>query len=161
MDDSGNPLDYDLTNNRGNFAFEELEYSDYQLYVEKVGVQCDPIPVSLSEDNPNMTVELIMPNGEVMVGLDEQPEISAIGKLYPNPAKQQLNFEVAVKENLNLKAAIYSSMGKLIRSSEKQLHAGSNQLQFNIKELPQGIYYLIITDRKSKSNSMNRKFIKQ
>ncbi|MCF8302361.1 MAG: PKD domain-containing protein [Bacteroidales bacterium] len=158
MDNSGNPLDYDLTDSEGNFAFEELEYGDYLLYVEKVGVQCDPIPVSLSEDNPNVTIELIMQNGQIMVGLDEQPEFSAMGNLYPNPAKQQLNFEVDVKENINIKAAIYSSMGKLMFSSDKQLQAGSNQLQFNIKELPQGIYNLIITD--SKGNSMNRKFVK-
>ncbi len=62
-------------------------------------------------------------------------------RLYPNPAQENIFLEVVLsgeKTPFN----IYNAEGRLIRSELRSVVKGKNLLEFNIADLPKGIYYL-------------------
>jgi len=88
------------------------------------------------------------------VGLNDLPQITKI-KLFPNPANNELFFELNSPINENTILSIYSHFGQLIN----QINLGLNQTNaIDISNLPTGLYYLNLS---SDNRSYGGSFIKQ
>ena len=94
----------------------------------------------------------------IAAGLDDMSlsisdlEMNKLVNLYPNPAKEFLNYSLPLDFNLN-KITIYDPLGKVI----KQLEVPSNS-RINISELERGIYFI---NFKGDKNSTTKRFIKE
>jgi uncharacterized repeat protein (TIGR03803 family) len=66
---------------------------------------------------------------------------NSITRLYPNPANEKIFLEVVLSGE-KTQFYIYSAEGRLIRSEQRSVVTGKNLLEFNIADLPSGIYYL-------------------
>ena len=64
---------------------------------------------------------------------------TAKGKWYPNPAKDEVNYEIQLSDEQSGQIVIIDLMGKEHASSP--LNRGSNKLSFDVKMLPNGIYF--------------------
>jgi len=69
-------------------------------------------------------------------------------KVYPNPTKEFLN--IKSQNNLNLNYTLFDAFGRLVKG-------GKLDSQIDLRELPQGVYYLSI---KNKDIDVNKKIIK-
>jgi subtilisin family serine protease len=77
---------------------------------------------------------------------------SDVVKLYPNPAKDYISYNLPL--NFNLKqVTIYDTLGKVIKQLD---NSTSNEI--NISELERGLYFI---DFKGVKNSVTKKFIKE
>ncbi|WP_396186055.1 S8 family serine peptidase [Flavobacterium sp.] len=77
---------------------------------------------------------------------------SDVVKLYPNPAKDYISYNLPL--NFNLKqVTIYDTLGKVIKQLD---NSTSNEI--NISELERGVYFI---DFKGVKNSVTKKFIKE
>lgn len=83
-------------------------------------------------------------------GLNEFDHHSTLS-VYPNPAQGILNIQMSVRGSKTIELSDVT--GRIIRS----ISVDSNQCKLDVKELPQGIYYLKIS---SKNSTETRKVIK-
>jgi hypothetical protein len=68
------------------------------------------------------------------------PGSKAIFTVWPNPVLEKVNISVPATAADNVKILIYDSKGKLVQSQQKRIGIGNNQLQVDMKSLPQGNY---------------------
>jgi hypothetical protein len=66
---------------------------------------------------------------------------NTITRLYPNPANQNIFLEVVLSGE-KTQFYIYNAEGRLMRSEQRSVVKGKNLLEFDIANLPKGIYYL-------------------
>jgi serine protease AprX len=94
----------------------------------------------------------------IAAGLDDMSlsisdlEMNKLVNLYPNPAKEFLNYSLPLDFNLN-KVTISDSLGKVIKQFEVP-----NDNRINISELETGMYFI---NFKGDKNSTTKKFIKE
>ncbi len=69
-------------------------------------------------------------------------------KLFPVPAKDQLNIEYFSDENENIFIELIHVNGAVIYSEMKNTWEGKNILQIGLHDLPEGLYYIKLTDNK-------------
>ncbi|MBK7872748.1 MAG: PKD domain-containing protein [Saprospiraceae bacterium] len=79
-------------------------------------------------------------------------------KLYPNPAKDQLNLEFNLPQSGDYQLNIFSLEGKLLQSRNESAASGKNITQVQIGDLPTGVYFLRI---QSNEHIKTLKFVKQ
>jgi hypothetical protein len=80
----------------------------------------------------------------VCSGLDEH-DASAQIKVYPNPAKGKLNFELPASGG-KMEILIYNAQG--IMKNELSIPSGENSAILNVSAFNQGLYYFILKDKK-------------
>ncbi|MEL6987773.1 MAG: T9SS type A sorting domain-containing protein, partial [Bacteroidota bacterium] len=78
-------------------------------------------------------------------------------KIYPNPVRDQLGFNItSLKDNI-ANFQIIDAMGKEMINTERALYEGENLLSFDTEYLPAGNYYIHYSDGEQ---SIIEKFIK-
>jgi len=95
--------------------------------------------VSLSVSNC-FGSDSIIKSGFIYIGINLATEESKL-KLYPNPAKEFVNIELAPNQQI-LSVKIYNLMGKLISSNEN-IHQSNYRL--SIRDKAKGIYFIEVT----------------
>ena len=61
----------------------------------------------------------------------------------PNPAVETINLSLTEAGNTQAEIVIYNSIGEKVKSlSGENFPIGTNNIQINIADLPQGIYFL-------------------
>ena len=81
--------------------------------------------------------------------------LTLAGKIYPNPAKDQLQFTFFKQMVEPLTCAIYNSSNK--RMLQKKLDSNDLNQVLDISNLPSGMYFLQVTSEKKQ---VSKKFIK-
>ena len=77
--------------------------------------------------------------------------------IYPYPAKDNLNIHYFTEEQAStMNIFITDILGNTVVKSEQQLNEGENNLQVNVSELPNGIYFL---NADSKGFSQKKKIV--
>ncbi len=66
--------------------------------------------------------------------------------IFPNPSGKQLNCIVSPDQNTTVVASVVDMMGETVMSMGRKLSAGKNNLIFDISDLPQGLYFLVVND---------------
>lgn len=115
--------------------------------------------IALHEDEGMMGQFIVKDNG--MVGINEETETAPEFSLFPNPAKNRLNINFPNFRDGNINnevyyITIYNSAGKTIYMLPKP----DIQNGIDISRLSAGVYFLQLTDQRSKKLS-TVKFIKQ
>lgn len=146
FDTDNNPLTYDLTNDDGQFDFSQLPYGTYIVYTEIVGIETTPITVTLTADNPDENINIVVKNGEALLGVDEPQSayIEKVGKAYPNPAHEQIAVDINMKKSSKLNITLVNSYGQRLMDETKQTNPGINKIKLNTSDLPKGIYFVKI-----------------
>ncbi|MEM9918682.1 MAG: Ig-like domain-containing protein [Bacteroidota bacterium] len=66
-----------------------------------------------------------------------------IQKVFPNPVVNRLNvFASTLETSIELEAAVYNTLGKLVKSVPIQMNMGFNTLTIGVSELPSGTYFI-------------------
>jgi hypothetical protein len=86
-------------------------------------------------------------------GIDEKSLITGI-KLYPNPNDGVFTLQLYSSKEQEISFQMTTSGGNNILDNKESIPAGPYQKNFNLKTLPAGTYYLVISD--SKGRMMNR-----
>lgn len=90
-----------------------------------------------------------------MLYLDcEQEQILGV---YPNPAVHEIAIELNSKENVN--GEIYNVLGERVKSFTA--FSGSNRIEVDIENLPQGIYTIVFYNQETGKPFESKKFVKQ
>lgn len=65
-------------------------------------------------------------------------------QIYPNPVKASVNIDFVLPESLNIQVSLYDTTGKKLEElmGEKHMTGGTHKLNFDLSELPIGIYFL-------------------
>ncbi len=75
--------------------------------------------------------------------------------IYPNPSSSVVNLEIGMANTDNVKINIYSNLGELVYSENKNnLPAGDNTVTFTTDNLPAGLYNVTIS---TKEGTVNQK----
>lgn len=156
--ESMEPIMYTYTDANGYYEFELLAWGTYYVYPEMVGVQSNGFMVVLDENNPDETINIIIENGSALLSVKENSMVSIANELYPNPAKSNLSFTLEAEYLLNATLSVHSIIGQEMILLQKQLSKGTNNIEMNVSNLPESIYYLRIQVGESKP--LMRKFIK-
>lgn len=106
----------------------------------------------------NQLMNIILKAGEYRVYLDEKigdpvvisgiedPELIVNDyKLFPNPTQTDLNISITLTQAQNLEASIYTSEGQLMKSKRMDLGAGKGDIHFDLRDVPEGLYYISIS----------------
>lgn len=112
-------------------------------------------PSHLYTSNGTYTVTLVVTgsNGctdtttsvvQFMVGVQEQAELSSM-TLYPNPANETLNMSINLNAGSDVTVVAYDMSGKVMINENHDMVAGQNNLQYNVTEWSNGIYFFQVT----------------
>lgn len=66
----------------------------------------------------------------------------------PNPTNSNFILEVNTEKNTTISFVLNNSMGQLVYSKSTGVTSGNNKINFEIKDFPQGVYYLSIINEK-------------
>ena len=160
LNQNNEPVFYSKTDDSGNFDFSELDYGTYIVYTEIVGIQTIPFEVTLSEEESNVAVNIIVKNGEAVLGIDDiqSAYIEDINSVFPNPVTTNATIEVNLKENSNVSIEIYNQYGQLVSESHNSLTNGIHEIKLNLQSLHSGMYLMKISG--DDNIGLVRKFVK-
>ncbi len=149
------------TDANGDYAFANLAYDTYKIWVEIAGKTTTPITVTLTSTSGSSNAnDFIVTNNTVVPKTTSVNNNLLVGefKLYPNPVSNVLNIEIKTEENGIYSFNMFNVTGQLISSEQINITAGSNMIKLNTNELSQGTYILRIQD--SNNNSIQKLFVK-
>ena len=158
FNESMEPLMCDFTDPDGTFSFSSLDYGTYYVYPERVGVTTEGFMVTLSEETPGISMNIIIMDGTASLSIRENTPVNIIGNLYPNPARSEITLNLEAGRAVNASISIFNQLGQEMSVQQSTLRKGMNTLSINLGELPENIYYLHI--RTSEGRPLIRSFIK-
>ncbi len=71
---------------------------------------------------------------------------SLISKVYPNPTNDNLTLELSSNENTMIQISLHDALGRQLLTQKQALTEGGQMLTFDLRTLPQGIYWLTLFD---------------
>lgn len=125
----GTPIDWTMSDESGNYVFENVALDSYRIVTETGESQAES-NVILSQDNSVVGADMMLKAENIIEALPTVTKETI--NMYPNPVSDILHLEAAKVDVLR----IYNSLGQLIL--ERELSIGTNEL--NIQHLKQGIY---------------------
>ncbi len=69
-------------------------------------------------------------------------DVITLGEVYPNPVKTRFRIDLETNKNVKVRAKIFNGSGKLMMRDRQKIDAGASQLEYNLSELPAGMYYI-------------------
>ncbi len=89
-------------------------------------------------------------------GLSVAPSVE--GALYPSPATSRIYLNLHADMAQTTDILLLNMNGQVLQEQQTKLNKGLNQLQFNVSQLPDGIYYVGLKD--AKATQQTWKFVK-
>ena len=72
--------------------------------------------------------------------------------IYPNPASQTVNVKFDSDNDDNFNIQIYDMMGKQVYNSNSYFAEGSHEINIDVKDFPNGIYYVISGNKDNRTS---------
>jgi len=69
--------------------------------------------------------------------------VSNATEMYPNPAQQSVNIKFEASKDDNYNINIFDMMGRRVYASNNYFAEGSHEVNVDLKDLPNGIYYVV------------------
>lgn len=157
LDEQNQPLVFDKSNAAGLFDFSSLAYGTYRIWAEMHGITTVPVTVTLSEENPTATLNLKLTGNSISGIGDANSLVKSVGQVYPNPVSSDATIEIVTLKPVTFQTILLDAMGRTIRLSSYSVN-GSEQLQLNTQDLPNGVYTLLLTG--DNGSRIQRKLIK-
>ncbi len=79
------------------------------------------------------------------LGMNEQTRKNIIKNIYPNPATNQVNIDLDIPSNENVKLSLINSIGQEIKHIDLGNTSGTKNITFDVSDLTKGIYFVNIT----------------
>jgi len=79
-------------------------------------------------------------------------------QLHPNPTDGILNVDINLDEDQPITFSVYDLSGRLVYTTSGNAAAGEQSLQYDLKQLPDGVY---LAEMKTNSGNQTMKFVKQ
>jgi hypothetical protein len=113
--------------------------------------------VTPTDDKPeNNVVTNIISNA---IAIRSEPQSGfGIEALYPNPVEDVLNLYLRSDTSGALQVSILNTVGLVVQKTVKNTPKGTDILNLDVTELPEGIYILKLSD--DKNRTVVRKFVK-
>jgi len=147
LDEQGALLSSHYSDDNGNFSFETIENGVYSLTADVPGYKRKNKLIELNDDNPNVSnIEITIENGDINMGV-ENVMVSmnnSLGKLYPNPASDNVKLEIEAVSKGLWSFEIYNTLGKIIQTQTFKLERGNSIVNLNTSTLISGQYILLI-----------------
>jgi hypothetical protein len=70
--------------------------------------------------------------------------------VYPNPASEVLTLAITLKQNEKATMEILNTLGEVVASRSSELNAGQSNVDFNVKELAAGSYFVSVATAEGK-----------
>jgi cyclophilin family peptidyl-prolyl cis-trans isomerase len=86
----------------------------------------------------------------VPTGIDQMAAPSADISIYPNPVTDESVISIRTTTNSTAKVSVYDKLGKKVYDENRSLSNGVNYISLRdiqTADLPQGTYYLVVTDK--------------
>ena len=156
----GSPITYLRTNENGEFDFPELEFGTYIVYTEIVGIETTPATVTLSAESPTAEVNIVVTNGEALLGVGEIASkfIDEVSAVYPNPVTEKSSVNVEMKESGNVQISVTNQYGQVVFATNQDLSTGISKIDLNTNSLSPGLY--IVSVKANDNIATVRKFVK-
>jgi len=138
-DANDEPVDWTLTDENGNYAFENIAIDSYKVVSETAAAEAE-IPVALTVENAVVNANLMLKSTENSTAL-QTPKLDVIN-MYPNPVLDMFTINLKEAQEVN----IYNAMGQI--SMQKHLNSGSNVL--DMSKMSKGVYFVKIGNSKTK-----------
>jgi len=158
--EQGEGITYRKTSESGQFDFSDLDYGTYTVYTEIVGITTEPVQVTLTEEDNEANIYIVVRNGEAVLGVDEVNSLylESFDNIYPNPVVDNATLAFSIKENTDVNINIYNQFGQIVYSSTSKLSTGKQTVNLNISDLSEGIYMISISG--NDNQKLVRKFMK-
>ena len=151
-------LDAFILNPNAGFHFDNLAFGTYYLRPEITNIQSLDVKIILNSANPEVSqLEINLDSNHFFVGVQPPENTIADLSLFPNPATDNIRLKVETISSEILEISIFNATGRMILS-EKVNSTGIISKKYNLTELPEGLYFIMVSDGRS---SQTRKFIKQ
>lgn len=92
----------------------------------------------------NISIDNTFEYSSTVTAILEMDAPFLLTKAYPIPANEQLTIELDVQTSQNITAMIFDGKGRIAVKSEVHLIAGMQKIELDVKDLPQGLYHLIL-----------------
>ena len=163
------PFDYDLKLYRGSTLLATSEQAgttseqiifntstvstSYKAYVYGYNgafssSSCYSLQVSLSAGNWLRTGETDGQVQEIEIPFEF---VNAAFGMFPNPAANQLTVEVPMEADADVQVAILDPSGRVALQQRRLLSKGDNQMQFDVHQLPNGVYFVQVRNGEQSS----------
>lgn len=127
----GTPVAWTISDNYGNYVFENIALDSYKIVTETAETQAEST-VNLTAENTVVGADMVLKVQEV---IDVLPETKTEAyTLYPNPVADKLFINTTRINTVR----IYNSLGQL--KLEQRLTVGKNEL--DVHHLNQGVYFV-------------------
>jgi len=147
FDVDGNLVNFTFTDADGNYAFEELNFGEYQVHIEIVGIEAIAAPADINTDTPNVIVDFEVANGTVEaagnVGINEL--IVNTLQAYPNPTSNACQIQLFSNLNTEASVQVYNAIGKLISREQSYIQMGNNTINLHTQAWAKGVYQVHIS----------------
>ena len=88
---------------------------------------------------------------------EAETSLVQLGKTYPIPAVNQINFEFESEQSFNSNMQIFNAEGRLMKQQSINVDQGFNQVQMDVNQLPSGMYFMNIET--NNQTTIKRKFL--
>ncbi|MDP4282623.1 MAG: PKD domain-containing protein [Bacteroidota bacterium] len=159
LNTSGEPIGYAVSGSDGIFSFPKIALGSYELYPEYMGKTAVSANITLDGNNSSSDIEFVIKGDKIQLGVNNQlsGDISYITQVYPNPAKDKAYLIIKSRKNIEISLSVFSLEGTIIKENKVNLRQGENILSWDTSLLPEGVYFVKITD--GSGVSVARKFI--
>jgi len=141
-DENLNFLGHRLTNNMGEFLFENLSFGDYVLYPQVIGLTTIPISISITENQSQYTgIEVSIKDGFIASYINESIVKANSFMLYPNPNAGLLNIAFEVYKAVQVKTRIFDLSGRLVYEYSSKTNIGMNKQEINTVNWKNAYYF--------------------
>lgn len=159
FDSNENFINYSVSDANGGFEFNNLEYGTYKVMLELPGHITYPAIITIDANNTIIdNVIFDIDNGTVYYDVNEISLINNNVKIFPNPVQHNLNIEFELNKASDVKITALNSLGQEVFSTNNELNAGHQKLNFDVSKLTKGIYFISI--ERADFNKQVFKFIK-
>jgi len=147
MDETMEPLTYTTTDENGMFEIDNLAFGTYVVHAEMIGVYSTQAIIILSDENQESEVNFIVDGNYATLSVSEiqNPNVSGIGEVYPNPVTDRAAIDIELKESITITIKVYNQLGQVIHEDLQGLHKGANKIEISTLNLEAGFYLLNIS----------------
>ncbi len=116
---------------------------------------------AVSEDGfQNCKCDKVLTNNNPTESRVQQSNTSGIKEaIYPNPFTGEVTFSAEASAAIKIDLNIYNAIGSVVYKQDFDLNKGKNEVQLKLDKLPNGIYFIVLTD--NQNNRWTKRIIKQ
>ena len=136
-------LDYTLTDESGNFYFNNLPFGNYVVDAEKAGMVSIASPlIQLSPEHKNEDDVVLEINGnKIGITFEQQSSAEEEITVFPNPVVGEVNIPYSDQFVYNSKIVVYSHFGQLVINEKLPENNTSGLIKLNTEALPKGLFF--------------------